>query len=139
MRQENISRALGAIDGRFIEEASAYSFSVGAGIIEKESASQMNNGRCGKKIDGRMLLRICLAAAVAAALLTVTAYAAVSIHTRRRQEIRQNMNIDASNTESYVEYAADDGGVTLLSAINDGEFQRVYVNISPVDMAEIKA
>ena len=139
MRQENISRALGAIDGRFIEEASAYSFSVGAGIIEKESASQMNNGRCGKKIDGRMLLRICLAAAVSAALLTVTAYAAVSIHTRRRQEIRQNMNIDASNTESYVEYAADDGGVTLLSAINDGEFQRVYVNISPVDMAEIKA
>ncbi len=88
MRQENISRALGAIDGRFIEEASAYSFSVGAGIIEKESASQMNNGRCGEKIDGRMLLRICLAAAVAAALLTVTAYAAVSIHTRRRQEIR---------------------------------------------------
>lgn len=99
----------------------------------------MNNGRCGKRIDGRMLLRICLAAAVAAALLTVTAYAAVSIHTRRRQEIRQSMNIDASNTESYVEYAADDGGVTLLSAINDGEFQRVYVNISPVDMAEIKA
>ena len=139
MRQENISRALGAIDGRFIEEASAYSFSVGAGIIEKESASQMNNGRYGKRIDGRKLLRICLAAAVAAALLTVTAYAAVSIHTRRRQEIRQNMNIDASNTESYVEYAADDGGVTLLSAINDGEFQRVYVNISPVDMAEIKA
>lgn len=67
-----------------------------------------------EKIDGRKLLRICLAAAVAAALLTVTAYAAVSIHTRRRQEIRQNMNIDASNTESYVEYAADDGGVTLL-------------------------
>ncbi len=29
--------------------------------------------------------------------------------------------------------------MTLLSAINDGEFQRVYVNISPVDMAEIKA
>ena len=35
MRQENISRALGAIDGRFIEEASAYSFQLALVLLKR--------------------------------------------------------------------------------------------------------
>ena len=45
-----------------------------------------------------------------------------------------------SNTESYVEYelsAEQESGVTILSSINDGQFQKVYVNLSPVEESEL--
>ena len=139
MRRENISKALGAIDERFILEALAYSLPNGSSA-GKENTSMADTGHKARRISKRKLLRTCLIAAVLAALFTITAYAAVSINARRQQELRQKLNIDGSNTASYVEYGDDgSGGVVLLSAINDGEFQRVYLNVSPVEKSDIEA
>lgn len=80
--------------------------------------------------------------ALAAALLLslgVVAYAVSSIHARRQQELHDSLQ--AENTDSYVEYEVpgeNAPGVVLLSTINDGEFQKVYVNISPVTEEELK-
>lgn len=88
--------------------------------------------------------RTALLAAVIAAFLGLTAYAVgLSIHQRRQQELRQNLNIEASGTDSYVEYPVptEEGaaapGVTILSAISDGQEQMVYVNVSPVSEEEV--
>ena len=139
MRRENISKALGAIDERFILEALAYSLPNGSSA-GKENTSMADTGHKARRISKRKLLRTCLIAAVLAALFTITAYAAVSINARRQQELRQKLNIDGSNTASYVEYSdVGSGSVVLLSAINDGEFQRVYLNVSPVEKSDIEA
>lgn len=93
----------------------------------------------------RRFWRTALLAAVIAAFLGLTAYAVgMSIHQRRQQELRQELAIDASKTESYVEYpvptqeSAPAAGVTILSAISDGQEQKVYVNVSPVTEEEIE-
>ena len=81
--------------------------------------------------------------AFAAALLLslgIVAYAISSIHAARQQELRTERNLNEHQTESYVEYETPDEstpGVVLLSTINDGEFQEVYVNVSPVTEEEI--
>lgn len=140
MRRGNISKALGAIDERFILEALAYSLPDGR-TTGKENTSMKNVGHKERAVNRRKLLRVVLIAAAIAALFTVTAYAVVSLHARRQQELRHKLNIDGSGTTSYVEYSEDDsgGGAALLSAINDGEFQRVYVNVSPVEKSDVEA
>lgn len=58
----------------------------------------------------------------------------------RQQELRAERNLNEHQTESNVEYETPDEstpGVVLLSTINDGEFQEVYVNVSPVTEEEI--
>lgn len=72
--------------------------------------------------------------------LGIVAYAISSIHAARQQELRAERNLNEHQTESYVEYETPDEstpGVVLLSTINDGEFQEVYVNVSPVTEEEI--
>lgn len=89
-------------------------------------------------------------AAVLVFLLSIAAYAAYSIHQQRQQQLRETMNIDDNEITSYVEYAVsstptqvhtfsplvEEKNVTLLSAIRDDSFQRVYVNVSPVSKEE---
>lgn len=81
--------------------------------------------------------------AIAAALvfaLSITAFAAYSIHRQRQEALRDTLQIDENNVSSYVEYDTEHAGyVTLLSAIHDGEFQKVYVNISPVSEEEVRS
>ena len=82
----------------------------------------------------KRILTLALAAALILAL-GVAAYAVSGIHAARQQELKADMHIAESHTESYVEYEVPEDssdGLVLLSAINDGEFQRVYVNVSPV-------
>ena len=93
---------------------------------------------------GRRFRRTALLAAVIAAFMGLTAYAVgLSIHQRRQQELRQDLNIEASGTNSYVEYPVNSQdsdvrpGVTILSAINDGQEQMVYVNVCPVSEEEV--
>jgi len=96
-----------------------------------------------KKKAGRIPSRRVAAIALAAALvlsLGLVAYAVGSIHASRQQTLRTELHMDAHPTESYVEYEVPDEsspGAVLLSAINDGEFQIVYVNVSPVTEEEI--
>ena len=79
-------------------------------------------------------------AAVLILSLGIVAYAISSIHAARQQELRSELHMDEHQTDSYVEYEVPDEstpGVVLLSTINDGEFQAVYVNVSPVTEEEI--
>lgn len=78
-----------------------------------------------------------LLAAAFAALLSAAAYAVGSAHLRAQQRLYDELNISDARAEGYVEYALPEeetgDGVVLLSAINDGEFHRVYVDVSPVE------
>ena len=79
-------------------------------------------------------------AAVLILSLGIVAYAISSIHAARQQELRSELHMDEHQTDSYVEYEVPDEstpGVVRLSTINDGEFQAVYVNVSPVTEEEI--
>ena len=88
----------------------------------------------------RKTTRTILLAAVIASLLGVTAFAlGLSIHRQRQEEIRDQMKIDENHVEDYVEYTVPGTpeelpteGATLLSAINDGEFQQVWVVLNGV-------
>jgi hypothetical protein len=78
-------------------------------------------------------------AAVLMLALGITAYAIWSIHAARQQEIKADLKIEESNVSSYTEYTVPDdqaGGLVLLSSVNDGQVQHVYVNISPVTKEE---
>ena len=92
----------------------------------------------------RRTTRTLLIAAVIASLLTVTALAVgLSIHQRRQSELREALLVEENQLTGYVEAilpetsGAEQPGLVLLSTINDGEFQRVYVNISPISKEEV--
>ena len=100
----------------------------------------MNTSRAHR--GSRRFVTIAAAAALLLAL-GVTAYAISSIHQRRQAELKESLSIEENQVESYVEY--DTGseenmpGITLLSAVADGEIQRVYVNISPISRENVSA
>lgn len=86
----------------------------------------------------KRIFTIALAAALVFAL-SISAVAAFNIHQQRQEALRNLLQTDEHNVESYVEYEADNiKGITLLSTIHDGEFQKVYVNISPVTEEEAR-
>ena len=136
MKRETISAALCGLDDRFISEAAVYS--PGKMQESPERIAPMKKKR---------LVSLALAAALILAL-GITAYAAWSIHAARQEEIKEDLKIEENNVSSYTEYpvpettgsAASDVSETeavepelvLLSAVNAGDLQRVYVNISPV-------
>lgn len=86
--------------------------------------------------------------ALAAALLLVlgaAAYAVWSVHIARQEDLRADLKIEESNVSSYMEYdvtqqerAGSVASLVLLSAINDGQEQRIYVDVSPVAKEEIE-
>ena len=106
----------------------------------KELTKMKLNGNESK--TGRGLRRRALSLALAAALvlaLSVTAYAAWNIHAARQQALKQELQIEEKHADSYLEYELPPeagAGLVLLSAVNDGQEQRVYVNISPVTQEE---
>ena len=93
-----------------------------------------------RRISIAKVTRTVLIAAVLTVLFTVTVFAVGSIHLSRQQQLRSELQIDANKAESYTEYDTPEAaqeGVVLLSAINDGEFQKIYLDVSPVSEAEI--
>ena len=88
----------------------------------------------------RKVLRVILIAAIIAALMGATAYAiGKSIQRQRQEELRNTLQIDENDVTDYVEYPVAEEpentpteGVTILSTINDGEFQRLWVVINGV-------
>ena len=87
----------------------------------------------------RRASRTLLIAALIAGLFTVTALAAgLSIHQRRQAQLRESNGVDAHQVTDYVEFdTADAAGLTLLSTINNGENQVVYLNLSPVEADQV--
>lgn len=129
MKRETISKALNGLDDRFISESAVFSPDTMQGSPER--IVHMKKKR---------IVSLALAAALILAL-GITAYAVWSIHSARQQELREDMLIDEKDVNSYVEFdlpnEAEDLGLTLLSTVNDGETQRVFVNVSPVEKEEL--
>ena len=136
MKRETISAALCGLDDRFISEAAVYS--PGKMQESPERSAPMKK---------KHLVSLALAAALIL-VLGITAYAAWSIHAARQEEIKEDLKIEENNVSSYTEYPvpgtagsavsdvseteAAEPELVLLSAVNAGDLQRVYVNISPV-------
>jgi len=93
------------------------------------------------RLTGRGLL----IAAVLACLMTVTAVAAgLSIHERRQEELREELNIAENRLGNYMEFPVPEESVppeapsvTILSAINDGNRQIVFLDLCPVSIQEL--
>lgn len=90
--------------------------------------------------------RTLLIAAVLVSLLTVSAIAVgLSVQTQRKENLRQMLEIDAKNVDGYTEFplpAESDSteaapSVVLLSAVKDGEFEDVYISISPIEEEDL--
>lgn len=89
-----------------------------------------------KTVSVRRPFRSLLAAALLVSLFAAfcaAAYAFGSFHQQRKEELKQQLAVEQNQVAGYVEYEQENTqGVTLLSAIANGDFQEVYVNISPV-------
>ena len=130
MKRELLSKAFGEIDESFVTEAYRPVSDDAPGSSER--IIHMKKKR---------IITFSLAAALMLAL-GITAYAVWSIHTARQQELKADLKIEENNVSSYTEYDIPDeqaSGLVLLSTVNDGQEQRVYVNISPVSEEEAAA
>ena len=127
MNRVDVFQAITEINDRFITESFQYA--------PKDAASSPERIVLMKK---KRIVSIALAAALILAL-GITAYAVWSVHAARQQELKADLRIEENNVSSYVEYSVPDeqvGGLVLLSSVNDGEDQRVYLNVSPVTEEE---
>lgn len=98
-----------------------------------------NENNLPRRKGHKRMFTMALAAALVFAL-SITAFAVYNIHQQQQEELRSMLQVDENHVSSYVEYdAKGTEGVTLLSAIHDGDFQRVYVNISPVTEEEARS
>ncbi len=126
MKRETITLMLNSMDDRYINEAA---------VFDPESIQEPPERIVHMK---KRIITFALAAVLMLAL-GITAYAIWSIHAARQQEIKADLKIEESNVSSYTEYTVPDdqaGGLVLLSSVNDGQVQHVYVNISPVTKEE---
>lgn len=126
MNEHELLRLLGQMDDRFVEEL-ADELSLSSG--HERSTAPMK------------FTRTLLIAAIIASILALSVFAVgYSIHQRRQSEINTKLSAAENHVESYIEYEApaeDVPGLTLLSSIREDIFQRVYVNIAPVEQALI--
>ena len=124
MKRETITLMLNGVEDGFISETAVF-----------RPASRQESPDRTAHMKKKQIITAALAAALLLAL-GITAYAVWSIHSARQQELKADLKIEESNVNSYTEYPVPDqanaSGVTLLSTVNDGEFQRVFVNVSPV-------
>ena len=126
MKRETITLMLNNIDDDYISEAD---------VFDLDSIQDPPERIVHMK---KRIITFALAAALMLAL-GITAYAIWSIHSTRQQELKADLKIEESNVSSYTEYTVPDeqaSGLVLLSSVNDGQEQRVYVNISPVTKEE---
>lgn len=128
MNREDVFQAIAGIDDRFIAESVLYAPEAASGPSERIVPMKK-----------KRILTLALAAALLLALGTGAYALSMSIQQQRQEELRQELHIDENHVTDYVEYPVVDEleeapteGVTLLSAMNDGDFQRVWVVINGV-------
>ncbi len=127
MNREEAFQAIGEISEAYVIESIRYAPGTASGSAER--IVHLNKKR---------MITFALAAVLMLAL-GITAYAAWSIHAARQQELKADLKIEENNATGYVEYdvpSEQESGLVLLSAVNDGQEERVYVNISPVSEEE---
>ena len=118
MKRETITLMLNGLADNYISEATI--FCPNAIQESPERIVHMKKKR---------IVTLVLAAALILAL-SVAAYAVWSIHTERQQELKADLKIEENNVSSYMEYTAPDeqaSGLVLLSSVNDGDVQRVFL------------
>lgn len=133
MLSEKVLFALNNVDDSYLEETRE--------LLDRSAVSQ-------KPAKSR-IVRTILIAAVLAALMAATAYAIVSIHQKRQQELRENLQIEENHVAGYQEFeeisrpegtAAEpnekDASVQLISTFRNGRFADVYFSISPITREE---
>ena len=130
MKRETISAALNLLDERHIRATERFD----PGL----------SGDPPERIEPMKVKRIFTFVLAAALLLALgaAAYAISGIHAARQQEIRNDLQIAASGTDSYQEDALpeeDADGIVLLSAISDGYWRRICVTGSPITEEELAA
>ena len=124
MNREEAFQAIGEISEAYVIESIRYAPGTASGSAERTVHMK------------KRIITFALAAALMLAL-GITAYAVWSIHAARQQELKADLKIEENNVSSYTEYDVPDdqaSGLVLLSSVNDGESQRVFVNVSPVEM-----
>ena len=134
MNREKAFQALNALDDRYIAEALRYAPEGAAGAPERSAS-----------MKSKRIVTLALAAALILALGAAAWAIGLSIHRQRQQELRQELQVDENRVEDYVEYPvpedpeqAPESGVTLLSAMNDGEFQNYWVVLNGVTPAMVE-
>lgn len=121
MIKPKLHMALTEIDDRFLSMVD---------LNEKEIHSM-------KKPNTRKLFSSLLIAALLVSLFTATAFAISSIHAKEQERLREELQVTENEIRSYLEYLEEGSrGVTLLSSINDGSFQKIYLDVSPVSVEE---
>lgn len=132
MKREQLSDIISNIDDWLIEEAYQYN-----PLISNRSAKEIARRNRKAKVKKRTISLPL--AAVLILLLTAAAFAiGMSVHEKAQEKLREQLKIEENAVVDYEEAVlpeenSQNCGVTILSTVNDGEFQRVYVNISPVD------
>ena len=124
MTREQVWDIFGDIDDRFVAEADRFD--------PKQCSRSPERIVHMKK---KRIITFALAAALILAL-GVTAYAiGMGIHRQRQAEMRESFGMEGTSAPAYEEYEVPEentGGVTLLSAVNNGSTQRIIVNVTPV-------
>jgi len=134
MKREMLSDALNRLDERHISETEVFA----PGLMQSTPERNLNMSGYTYKRTSRRFVATLIAACLVLAL-GIAAYAAWNIHAARQQELREELDIVENKAESYVEYSVSEekeSDLVLLSTVNDGQEQRVYVNISPVSETE---
>lgn len=130
MNRDMLIKAVGDIDDRYIAESSRYSPEEVCGPPEGI-----------KRMKTKRIVSVALAAALILAL-GAAVYAVSSIHAIRQQALKADLQIEENRADSYVEYdvpGETGSGLVVLSAVSDGEEQRVYVNVAPVAEEELES
>ena len=136
MKRETISLALNSLSSRHISETEFFVPPSEHWSSERKEDMNRYTAR-GTRRFVTLLIAACLVLS-----LGIVAYAVSSIHEARQQELRSDLHIEESNAESYVEFNVSqepESDLVLLSTVNDGQEQRVYLNISPVSEEEAAA
>jgi len=133
MLSEKVLFALNNTDDSFLEETRE--------LLYRSNLAQ-------RPVKSR-IIRTFLIAAVLAALMAATAYAIVSIHQKRQQELRENLQIEENHVAGYQEFeevstpketATEqneiEASVQMISTFRNGEFVDVYFSISPITREE---
>lgn len=135
MKREMISAALNGLDDRHISEAAVFN----PPALQKSPERNGHMNRNAPKRSAKRFVAILIAACLVMSL-GIAAYAISSINQQRQAEIRDYLKIDENSVGGYVEQPAEenaDGGISILSAYNDGEQNRVFLNVSPVTEEEM--
>ena len=133
MLSEKVLFALNTVNDAYLEETRE--------LLDRSAVSQ-------KPAKSR-IVRTILIAAVLAALMAATAYAIVSIHQKRQQELRASLKIEENQVAGYQEFEEastpeetasepkeKETSVQLISTFRNGEFVNVYFSISPISREE---